>query len=121
MPGRLRPRAPSSGCLEQQQPFRDQALAAEVARLSAARARIRAARSLDDRLRALDVEPRVAAFFGSALCEALYTLAGLVGKWSGEGGAGDVAASGEPELLEARTTTPAASRSPHTHTHARRR
>ncbi|KAM0888165.1 hypothetical protein ACQ4PT_028518 [Festuca glaucescens] len=132
-----------------------QPLASEVARLSAARARLRAARSLDDKLRALDAEPRVAAFFsdasgggflggiepretyllkclvaagqdhvlgaelgwasdthdherhlnggggggGSALREALYSLAGLVGKWSGEGVVEDVARSGETELL----------------------
>ncbi|XP_062179891.1 UTP--glucose-1-phosphate uridylyltransferase 3, chloroplastic isoform X2 [Phragmites australis] len=49
---------------EQQPPPRDPVLAAEIARLSAARARLRAARTLDDKLRALDAEPRVAAFFG---------------------------------------------------------
>ncbi|XP_044977828.1 UTP--glucose-1-phosphate uridylyltransferase 3, chloroplastic [Hordeum vulgare subsp. vulgare] len=136
---------PGPGPSAEQQPRpHDQALAAEVARLSAARARLRAARSLADKLRALDAEPRVAAFFGdassrgvlaglqpreayllkclvaagqdhvlgaelgwagggsherprngSALREALYSLAGLVGKWSGEGVAEDDAASGD--------------------------
>ncbi|GJM88851.1 hypothetical protein PR202_ga05423 [Eleusine coracana subsp. coracana] len=138
-----------------QQPRRDPALAAELARLSAVRERLRGARTLDDKLRALDAEPRVAAFFGadsgrgvlgaleprevlllkclvaagqehvlgddldwsglwhhehhrengvnggSALREALYTLAGLVGKWSSEGVVGGETgvSSGEMELL----------------------
>ncbi|KAF8719511.1 hypothetical protein HU200_024236 [Digitaria exilis] len=129
--------APSSEQELQPQPRGDPALAAEIARLSSARARLRAARTLGDKLRALDAEPRVAAFFGedlsrgvlgaleprevlllkclvaagqehvlgdeldwygghhehhhrngvsggSALREALYGLAGLVGKWSSE-------------------------------------
>ncbi|KAJ1263295.1 hypothetical protein BS78_09G172500 [Paspalum vaginatum] len=135
-------------------PRRDPALAAEVARLSAARARLRGARTLGDKLRALDAEPRVAAFFveestrgvlaaleprevlllkclvaagqehvlgdeldwcggadhrehhhrngvggGSALREALYSLAGLVGKWSSEGVARSEKGSGEIEVL----------------------
>uniref|UniRef100_A0ACD5T9R2 Uncharacterized protein n=1 Tax=Avena sativa TaxID=4498 RepID=A0ACD5T9R2_AVESA len=136
----------------EQQPRRDQALAAEVARLSAARARLGAARSLKDKLRALDAEPRVAAFFsdssgggvlsdlepretyllkclaasgqdhvlgvelgwagdasherhlnggggGSALRQALHSLAGLVGKWSEESVANDVAGAEETNLL----------------------
>jgi len=137
------------------QPRGDPALAAEIARLSAARARLRAARTLGDKLCALDAEPRVAAFFGeessrgvlgaleprealllkclvaagqehvlgdelewyggggghhehhhrngasggSALREALYSLAGLVGKWSSEGVAGAEKGSGEMEAL----------------------
>ncbi|KAL6609811.1 hypothetical protein ACP70R_039780 [Stipagrostis hirtigluma subsp. patula] len=136
----------------QPQPRGNPALAAEIARLSAARARLRAARTLDDKLRALDAEPRVAAFFGeesssgvlgalearevlllkclvaagqehvlgdelewsggghhehhhngvsggSALREALYSLASLVGKWSSEGVVGGETGSGEMELL----------------------
>ncbi|OEL24788.1 UTP--glucose-1-phosphate uridylyltransferase 3, chloroplastic [Dichanthelium oligosanthes] len=139
-----------------QQPQPHPALAAEISRLSAARARLRAARTLDDKLRALDAEPRVAAFFGeepsssaalvaleprevvllkclvaagqehvlgdeldwyggggdhhehhhrngvgggSALREALYSLAGLVGKWSSEGVVGAEKGSGEMEVL----------------------
>ncbi|KAG2618678.1 UTP--glucose-1-phosphate uridylyltransferase 3, chloroplastic-like [Panicum virgatum] len=139
----------------QPQPRGDPALAAEIARLSAARARLRAARTFGDKLRALDADPRVAAFFGeessrgvlgaleprealllkclvaagqehvlgdelewyggggghhehhhrngasggSALREALYSLAGLVGKWSSEGVAGTEKGSGEMEVL----------------------
>ena len=130
----------------EKQPRRDQALAAEVARLSAVRARLLAARFLSDKLRALDAEPLVAAFFGdasservlggldpreayllkclvaagqdhalgwpagdsrrngaaggSALREALYSLAGLVGRWSEEGAApDDVARGGQTEEL----------------------
>ncbi|KAL6841388.1 hypothetical protein ACP4OV_028906 [Aristida adscensionis] len=136
----------------QQQARGDPALAAEIARLSAARARLQAARTLDDKLRALDAEPRVAAFFGegsgrgalgaldarealllkclvaagqehvlgdeldwsggghhehhrngssggSALREALYSLASLVGKWSSEGVVGGETGSGEMDLL----------------------
>ncbi|XBJ11011.1 hypothetical protein VPH35_015774 [Triticum aestivum] len=143
---------PGPSAAEQQPRPHDQALAAEVARLSAARARLRAARTLGDKLRALDAEPRVAAFFGdassrgvlgglrpreayllkclvaagqdhvlgaelgwagaggherhrngggggSALREALYSLADLVGRWSEEGAADDEAGSGETELL----------------------
>jgi UTP---glucose-1-phosphate uridylyltransferase len=145
--------APSSSSEQQQQPRRDPALAAEIARLSAVRARLRGACTLRDKLRTLDAEPRVAAFFGeessrgvlsaleacevlllkclvaagqehvlgdeldwsgawqhdrhgkngvnggSALREALYTLAGLVGKWSSEGVVGSETNSGEMELL----------------------
>lgn len=137
------------------QPHRDPAIAAEVARLSAARERLRAARTLRDKLRALDAEPRVAAFFGkdssrgvlgaleprevlllkclvaagqehvlgyeldwyggdgrhehhhrnggvsggSALRDALYSLAGLVGKWTSEGVVGGEKGSEEMEVL----------------------
>ncbi|TVU19759.1 hypothetical protein EJB05_35930, partial [Eragrostis curvula] len=141
---------------EQQQPppppRRDPALAAEIARLSAILTQLRGARTLVDKLRALDAEPRVAAFFGeessggvlgalearevlllkclvaagqehvlgdeldwsgfghhehhrngvnggSALREALYSLASLVGKWSSEGVVGGETGSGEMELL----------------------
>jgi hypothetical protein len=154
---------PSSPPHEQQQtqpqpqPRTDPALAAEIARLSAASARLRAARTLGDKLRALDAEPRVAAFFGeesgrgalgaleprealllkclvaagqehvlgdeldwyggggggdhhelhyrngasggSALREALYSLAALVGKWSSEG----VTEKGSGEMEELRS------------------
>ncbi|XP_012699951.2 UTP--glucose-1-phosphate uridylyltransferase 3, chloroplastic isoform X1 [Setaria italica] len=147
--------APPSTEQQPQQPHGNPVLAAEIARLSAARARLRAARTLGDKLRALDAEPRVAAFFGeesgrgalgaleprealllkclvaagqehvlgdeldwyggggdhhelhrrngassgSALREALYSLAGLVGKWSSEGVAGGEKGSGETEAL----------------------
>ncbi|CAD6344054.1 unnamed protein product [Miscanthus lutarioriparius] len=58
------PAPPPPAQQPQPQPRRDPAIAAEVARLSAARERLRAARTLRDKLRALDAEPRVAAFFG---------------------------------------------------------
>lgn len=133
--------APTPAPTPAQQPHQDPAIAAEVARLSAARERLRAAHTLREKLRALDSEPRVAAFFGeessrgvlgvleprevlllkclvaagqehvlgheldwyggdgghhehhhrngvsggSALRDALYSLAGLVGKWTSEG------------------------------------
>ncbi|PWZ09679.1 UTP--glucose-1-phosphate uridylyltransferase 3, chloroplastic [Zea mays] len=133
--------APTPAPTPAQQPHQDPAIAAEVARLSAARERLRAAHTLREKLRALDAEPRVAAFFGeessrgvlgvleprevlllkclvaagqehvlgheldwyggdgghhehhhrngvsggSALRDALYSLAGLVGKWTSEG------------------------------------
>ncbi|RLM98731.1 uncharacterized protein C2845_PM06G18930 [Panicum miliaceum] len=148
-------REPGSAHSPDHQPRGDPALAAEVARLSAARARLRAARTLGDKLRALDAEPRVAAFFGeepsrgvlgaleprealllkclvaagqehvlgdelewygggadhhehhhrngasggSALREALYSLAGLVGKWSSEGVVGAEKGSEEMQML----------------------
>jgi UTP---glucose-1-phosphate uridylyltransferase len=144
---------PATSSSEQQQPRRDPALAAEIARLSAVRARLGGACTLHDKLRVLHAEPRVAAFFGeessrgvlsalearevlllkclvaagqehvlgdeldwsgawqhdrhekngvnggSALREALYTLAGLVGKWSSEGVVGGETNSGEMEPL----------------------
>ncbi|PAN19043.1 hypothetical protein PAHAL_3G245500 [Panicum hallii] len=148
-------REPGPAHSPEHQPRGDPALAAEVARLSAARARLRAARTLGDKLRALDAEPRVAAFFGeepsrgvlgaleprealllkclvaagqehvlgdelewysggadhhehhhrngasggSALREALYSLAGLVGKWSSEGVVGAEKGSEEMQVL----------------------
>ncbi|CAN6350728.1 unnamed protein product [Urochloa humidicola] len=151
-----RDRDPGPAPSPEPQPRANPALAAEIARLTAARSRLRAARTLGDKLRALDAEPRVAAFFGedssrgvlgtleprevlllkclvaagqehvlgdelnwygggggdhhehhhrngasggSALREALYSLAGLVGKWSSEGAVGGEKGSGEMELL----------------------
>lgn len=153
-PGPTPAPAPPPAQRQQPQPHRDAAIAAEVARLSAARERLRAARTLRDKLRALDAEPRVAAFFGkdssrgvlgaleprevfllkclvaagqehvlgheldwyggdghherhhrngvsgrSALREALYSLADLVGKWSSEGVVGGEKGSEEMEVL----------------------
>ncbi|CAL4901230.1 unnamed protein product [Urochloa decumbens] len=148
--------APSPSPSPEHQPRGNPALAAEIARLTAARSRLRAARTLGDKLRALDAEPRVAAFFGedssrgvlgalepcevlllkclvaagqehvlgdeldwyggggdhhehhhrngasggSALREALYSLASLVGNWSSEGVMGGEKGSGEMEVLQ---------------------
>ncbi|XP_066364792.1 UTP--glucose-1-phosphate uridylyltransferase 3, chloroplastic-like isoform X1 [Miscanthus floridulus] len=148
------PPPPAQQPQPQPQPRRDPAIAAEVARLSAARERLRAARTLRDKLRVLDAEPRVAAFFGkessrgvlgaleprevlllkclvaagqehvlgreldwyggdghhehhhrngarggSALRDALYSLAGLVGKWTSEGVVGGEKGSEEMGVL----------------------
>ncbi|CAN6332751.1 unnamed protein product [Urochloa humidicola] len=147
---------PSPSPEHQPQQRANPALAAEIARLSAARSRLSAARTLGDKLRALDAEPRVAAFFGedssrgvlgaleprevlllkclvaagqehvlgdeldwygggggdhhehhhrngasggSALREALYSLAGLVGNWSSEGAVGGEKGNEEMEVL----------------------